>query len=210
MTQRQSIQTASIAALALACLAAASCGPLVQIGGKSSAASSLLLVEATAARSATPSAANGPTVAVELPQLPAMLQSLRLAVRISDSEIQYLTAANWAETPNRQVQRLFSDTLAARGLPVLDRGQASIQPEATLSGALREFTLDVRDPLKPVVRVRYDAQLSHPRQPRRPDLRRFEASEPVSSQLPADVAAALSRATNRLAAELADWTVANL
>ncbi len=190
-------------------LALAGCGPLVQIGAKGPPATSLLLVESTAPP-APASARQSPTIAVELPQLPAMLQSLRVAVRISDTEIQYLTAASWAETPNRQVQRLFSDTLVSRGLPVLDRNQPTARPEATLSGTLREFTLDVRDPLQPVVLVRYDAQLSHPGQERGPDLRRFEAREPVASQSPPDVAAALSRSTNRLAAELADWTVANL
>ncbi|GGI70912.1 hypothetical protein GCM10007973_04860 [Polymorphobacter multimanifer] len=188
----------------------AGCGPLVQIGAKGPPAVSLLLVEATATPTGVQAKPGSPTIAVDLPLLPAMLQTLRVAVRISDTEIQYLTAAGWAETPNRQVQRLFSDTLAARGLPVLDRSQVSPQPQATLSGALRDFTLDVRDPLQPIVRVRYDAQLSHPNQPRGPDLRRFEASEPVASQAPADVAAALSRAINRLAGDLADWTVANI
>lgn len=190
-------------------LAVPGCGPLVQIGAKFPPASSLLLIEADA-RPAPTVAATGPTLAVELPQLPAMLQTLRLAVRISDSEIQYLAAASWAETPSRQVQRLLADTLTARGIAVVDRGHASARADAALSGTLRDFTLDVRDPLAPVVRVRYDAQVGRSGTARPLGIRRFDASERVASQQPADVAAALSRATNRMALELADWTAASL
>lgn len=189
-----------------------SCGPIVQIGAKGPPAESLLLIEADAIPVETEGAGrlNGPTIAVELPQLPSMLQTLRLAVRTDANEIQYLSAASWAETPSRLVQRLLSDTLAARGMAVIDRSQASARPDAALSGTLRDFTLDVRAPGRSVVRVRYDAQLARPGEPRPLAIRRFEASEPAASEAPADVAAALSRATNRLAADLADWAGASL
>jgi cholesterol transport system auxiliary component len=196
----------------LAALLLGSCGPIVQIGAKSPPAEALLLIEADArpAGQDTPAAAlSGPTVAVELPQLPSMLQTLRLAVRTSDNEVQYLSAASWAETPSRLVQRLLSDTLAARGMAVIDRSQASARADAALSGTLRQFTLDVRGPA-PVVIVRFDAQLTRPGTARPLAIRRFDASEPVASEAPVDVAAALSRATNRLAADLADWTGASL
>jgi cholesterol transport system auxiliary component len=189
-----------------------SCGPLVQIGAKGPPAASLLLIEATpsAATPETPAQLNGPTIAVALPQLPSMLQTLRVAVRTDDNEIQYLSAASWAETPSRLVQRLLADTLSARGLAVIDRTQASARPDAALSGTLREFTLDVRGSGTSVVRVRYDAQLARFGAARPLAIRRFEAMEPVASEAPADVAAALSRATNRLAADLADWAGASL
>jgi cholesterol transport system auxiliary component len=202
-------RSAPLLALLLAQLLVSGCGPIVQIGAKGPPAESLLLVEATARPRPVPNASSQ-TVAVDLPQLPAMLQTLRLAVRISESEIKYLSAASWAETPSRQVQRLLADTLASRGLAVLDRSQASARPDATLSGTLRDFSLDVRDPGHPMVRVRYDAQLSRPGDPRPIGLRRFEASEPALDQTPAAVAAALARASNALAADLADWTATTL
>lgn len=196
----------------VAVLLLGSCGPIVQIGAKGPPAESLLLIEADAAPVETDGGGrlNGPTIAVELPQLPSMLQTLRLAVRTDANEIQYLSAASWAETPSRLVQRLLSDTLAARGMAVIDRSQASARPDAALSGTLRDFTLDVRSPDKSVVRVRYDAQLARPGEQRPLAIRRFEAIEPTASEAPADVAAALSRATNRLAADLADWAGATL
>jgi len=187
----------------------AACGPLVQIGAGGPAAESLLVVEADANVPATPNGL-GMTLTVELPQLPATLQTLRLPVRTSESEIRYLAGASWAETPSRQFQRLISDTLASRGMAILDRRQASNRPVASLSGTLRDFTLDVRDPLQPLVVVRYDAQLAKPGQREPVALRRFEAKEPVSSQNPPDVAAALGRAANRLAAEMADWASTSL
>jgi len=183
------------------------CGPLVQIGAGKAPPNSLLMIEAAAKPAASPTAL-AMTLTVELPQTPAMMQTLRLPVRTSDSEIRYLEAASWAEAPSRQFQRLLSDTLAARGMAILDRSQAATRPVASLSGTLRDFTLDVRS--APKVVVRYEAQLSKPGQPTPVALRRFEMTEPVSSQQPADVAAALGRAANRLAEELADWTSASL
>lgn len=188
-------------------LIAAGCGPIVQIGAGKASPNSLLMVEADAKPAQSPDGL-AMTLTVELPQTPAVMQTLRLPVRTSDSEIRYLEAASWAESPSRQFQRLISDTLAARGMAILDRSQAATRPVASLSGTLRDFTLDVRG--TPMVVVRYDAQLSRPGQPTPVALRRFEATEQISSQQPADVAAALGRAANRLAAELADWTSASL
>jgi cholesterol transport system auxiliary component len=193
--------------LLLLALALAACGPLVQIGAGRPIADSLLVIESTAKPQPSPNTL-GMTLTVELPQLPATLQTLRLPVRTSDSEIKYLSGASWAESPNRQFQRLLSDTLASRGMAILDRSQAATRPSASLSGTLRDFTLDVRT--RPMVVVRYDAQLSRPGQPTPIALRRFEVTEPVADQSPAEVAAALARAANRLATELADWTGASL
>lgn len=193
--------------IAMAAFTVAGCGPLVQIGAKSPPAEALLLVEATVATAPQAQVAvKGPTLTVDLPQLPSPLQTLRVAVRTSENEIQYLTAASWAETPNRLLQRLIADTLTGRGVAVIDRSRANAVADAALSGTLREFTLDVRNPSAPMVIVRFDAQLTRAGTARPLGIRRFDASEPVRSEAPVDVAAALSRASNRLAAELANWT----
>ena len=124
----------------------------------------------------------------------------------SATEVTYLVGAAWAEQPNRQFQRLLADTLTANGLAVVDLRQSGIAPARTLTGTLRDFGLDVRDPGNPVVRVRYDAQLAATRNPAAGvGLRRFEASVPASSQTPTAVAAALNLAANQLAAEVAAW-----
>lgn len=182
------------------------CGPLVQIGGNAKAPASLLTLTATAA----PRAPGGPvrsadTIAVEVPAVPAALQTLRLPVTTSATEVTYLTGATWAEQPARQFQRLLADTLAAAGQPVVDLRQGNITSARTLTGTLRDFGLDVRDPAVPVVRVRYDAQIAAPRAAE-VALRRFETTEPVANETPVAVAAALNRASNRIAADIADWS----
>lgn len=186
-------------------LALVGCGPIVQIGGNAKAPESLLTIASTA----TPRPYAGPTrladtLAVALPTVPATLQTLRLPVTGSASEVRYLAGATWAEQPNRQFQRLLADTITASGTPVLDTRQPAVSPARLLSGTLREFGLDIGG--APQVRVRFDAQLAAPRAPDgRIGIRRFEASEPVGDQSPAAVAAALNRAANRVAGEVADW-----
>jgi cholesterol transport system auxiliary component len=198
-------------------LALSACGPIVQIGGNAKPPASLLTLHATA----TPRPYAGPsnraeTIGVELPGTPATLQTLRLPVNTTASEVAYLAGATWSEQPNRQFQRLLADTLAAAGLAVIDVRQSHVAPARTLTGVLRDFGLDVADPANPVVRVRFDAQIASAQianaqiaNARSPQpillLRRFEAVEPAIDQRPAAVAAALNRAANRMAGEISEW-----
>jgi cholesterol transport system auxiliary component len=182
------------------------CGPLVQIGSTDKPPVSLLTLSATT----PPAAYAGPaptsaTIAVEVPAVPLPLQTLRLPVTTSAIEVRYLTGATWAEQPNRQFQRLLADTLAGKGVPVLDPRQTRTPPARTLTGTLSRFGLDVSDPASPVVRVRYDAQLGASRTAPTVMLRRFDAEEPVAAQTPVAVAAALNRAANRVAVDVAAW-----
>lgn len=187
-------------------LTLAGCGPLVQIGGNAKPPVSLL----TLTTSASPRDYSGParvtdTVGVETPTTPAALQTVRIPVTTTATEVTYLVGASWAEQPARQFQRMLADTLAAGGVPVVDVRQSVVAPARLLSGTLREFGLDVRDPGAAVVRVRYDAQLAGGRTPNGVNLRRFEASEAAPDQTPVAVAAALNRAANRVAGEVAGW-----
>jgi cholesterol transport system auxiliary component len=196
---------ATILALLLAA-GLSGCGPLVQIGGNAAPPASLLTLSATT----PPAAYAGPvpttaTLAVEVPAVPAALQTLRLPVQTNATEIRYLVGATWAEQPNRQFQRLVADTLAARGIAVVDPRQSRTPPARSLGGTLASFGLDVTDPANPVVRVRYDAQLGGSRSATTVMLRRFDAVEPVTAQTPVAVAAALNRAANRVALEIAAW-----
>jgi cholesterol transport system auxiliary component len=183
------------------------CGPLVQIGGNDKPPASLLTLTATtppAAAAAAP-VKRSETIAVELPGVPATLQTLRLPVTTSPTQISYLVGATWAEQPNRQFQRLLADTLSASGFSVIDNRQSPVAAAYSLTGTLRSFGLDVQDPANPVVRVRFDAQIVNPQAPLTVRLHRFETTEPAFDQRPATVAAALNRAANRIAGEVAAW-----
>ena len=184
----------------------AGCGPLVQIGSNAPSAASLLTLSATT----PPTPYVGPvpataTIGVETPGVPLTLQTLRRPVTTTAVEITYLVGAAWAEQPNRQFQRLLADTLAAKGFAVIDARQSRAAPARSLTGTLSSFGLDVTDPANPVVRVRYDAQFAGSRIAATVMLRRFDAVEPVSVQTPVAVAAALNRAANRVALDVAGW-----
>lgn len=184
----------------------AGCGPLVQVGGNAPPPQSLLVISATAKPAGDGWAGPvpvGSTIGVATPAVPAALQTLRLAVQTSSNEIAYLEGATWAEQPARQFQRLLADTLSAHGQAVVDTRTGSLPAARQLTGHLRVFTLDVTG--TPMVRVRYDAQLTGPTGNGLVSIRRFDASEPVASQQPAAVAAALNRAANRVAADVAAW-----
>lgn len=198
----------SLAALIAAVGTLGGCGPLVQIGGNDKAPPSLMSLRATAtpAAGAPTTSDRAATVLVLVPTVPGTLQTLRVPVATTDTEVAYLTGATWAEQPNREFQHVLADTIAARGVPVIDPHQASLAPGRTLSGVLSDFGLDVRNPSAVVVRVRYDATLSGT--PKTPfSIRRFEAVQPVASQNPTDVAIALNTAANAVATQVADWIV---
>lgn len=185
-------------------LALAGCGPLVQIGGNAPPPQTLLTLAATAAPRAFDAATPlGPTIAVDVPRVPMTLQTVRLPVTTSATEVSYLVGATWAEQPNRQFQQLLIDTLAARGHAVINRRETTVPPAQVISGTLRSFGLDVSTPGAAVVRVRYDAQLTA--KGAVVSLRRFDAAQPVTSQTPTAVANALNIAANNVAAEVADW-----
>ena len=203
---RRSLLVAVLGAAVLA-----GCGPLVQIGGNDKAPASLLALRATAVPAAGATLGTTDpraTVLVLVPAVPGTLQTLRLPVTTTDTTVEYLTGATWAEQPNREFQRVLADTLAAKGIPVLDPRQSTAAGGRTLSGTLLDFGLDVRNPAAAVVRVRYDAALtgvgakgSAPAFA----IRRFDASVPVATQTPTDVAVALNTAANQVAADVAAW-----
>lgn len=201
---------ASLAGLTMIATLAA-CGPLVQIGGNAKAPASLLALRATAVPPAdAASASSDPraTILVLVPAVPGTLQTLRLPVIVTDTTVEYLTGATWAEQPNREFQRVLADTIAAKGIPVIDPRQATAADGRTLSGTLLDFSLDVRNPAAAVVRVRFDAALTGIGATGAAGsfaIRRFDASVAVASQNPTDVATALNTAANSVAADVAAW-----
>lgn len=185
-------------------LALAGCGPIVQIGGNDKPPQALLTLNATATpRPYAGPGGLGPTIAVDVPRVPMTLQTVRLPVTTSATEVSYLAGASWAEQPNRQFQQLLADTLSAGGQSVINRRETVVQPARVISGTLRTFGLDVSSPGAAVVRIRFDAQLTA--QGAVVSLRRFDAVQPVSSQSPSVVAAALNVAANVVAADVSDW-----
>lgn len=179
------------------------CGPLVQIGGNVARPEALYTI--SAAYPAPAPAGQIPVdmakaVSIDVPQVPGALQTLRIPVVVSDTSIQYVREASWAEQPNRLFQRLLADTLVNNGIAVIDQRSSGKAGGRRLTGQLKAFGADVRDGR--LVRVRFDATLIGPDGVRQ---RRFEHDAPVARIDGAHVSAALNSAANAVAADVSRW-----
>lgn len=135
------------------------------------------------------------------PQAERKLDVLRVPVQVDATQIAYLQDAAWVERPARQFRHLLAETIRARGQRlVIEANDDTSGAKNMLAGRLIDMGYDARS-LSVV--VRYDAL--------RGDgkgavlTRRFEAIVPGVSPEPLAVGAALNRAANDVAAQVADW-----
>lgn len=137
---------------------------------------------------------------VTAPKLPRKLDTDRVPVQYDGTNIAYLTDAHWVEKPDRLMQRLLTETLAAGGgRLILDPFMAGGRQAETLNGELVEFGVDAD---RQEVVIIYDAVWTRGASVQK---RRFEAREPVGEVIPTNVAPAMGRAANRLAKDVAAW-----
>jgi cholesterol transport system auxiliary component len=140
-------------------------------------------------------------LAIYEPEVPAKIDVLRLPVQVSDTEVAYLDDAVWVEKPARLFRRLLAETVRVRtNRLVLDADDPGLSAQSRLRGVLREFGYDASSSS---VVVRFDAI-------RRNDegvieTQRFEAVESGVLPKAGPVGAALNRAANSVAREVADW-----
>ncbi len=193
----------------LSALLLCACGPMVQIGsGKDARPQVLYTISAApvAAQTdaATPAAATpidtGKAVSVATPTAPGALQTLRIPVSISDTEIQYVPAASWSEQPNILFQRLLANTLAAHGISVIDMRSTGRTASRRLTGQLQNFGVDLRQGRE--VHLRYDATLSTTTSVHQ---HRFERSAQIHQVDGAEITTALNQIANAIASDVAAW-----
>lgn len=193
--------TPFIRAIALAPFAALTLGGCISFGGK--APDSLLALRADAVPAQDVRSASAQTaLTVVIPSVPQQLRTPRVPVTTGGTQIAYLKDAQWVEAPARMFQRLLSDTLAARGdRLVLNETELITGPGELLAGDLVEFGIDADrgEGVVTFVAMRMTNDGTRIAQ------RRFSAREPVGTLNPANAGAALNRAANRVAAEIAGW-----
>ena len=151
--------------------------------------------------------ANGidqPVIAILTIDTPAKLDVLRVPVAVSDTEIAYLQEAFWIEKPARLFRRLVGETIRSRGKAmVVDGDNTATLATITLKGTLIDMGYDAPTSSAVVrfdaVRVDKDGKIS---------TRRFEARETGVIAETRAVGAALNVASNKVAAEVADWVAA--
>jgi cholesterol transport system auxiliary component len=165
---------------------------------------SLLSLRADAAPPANTQREGAVTSALTIlvPNVPQKLRTQRIPVQATATTIAYVQDAQWVEAPARLFQRLLSETVSARSTRlVLDESQYITGPGEVLAGELLEFGVDAARGEAVVV---YQA-VRLTGNGRTVAQRRFEAREPVAPIEAQAVGAALNRAANRVAADVASW-----
>lgn len=141
------------------------------------------------------------SITVITPAAAAVIAGPRVPVYQGPNAYAYVKDARWVETPARQFQALLTEALRAKGgRLVLDARQTTVDPGARLGGSLIAFGVDATTNQAVVT---YDAVLT--RGVEAAASRRFEARVPVTTIDALGSAAALDRAANQVASEVADW-----
>ncbi len=180
-------------------------GGCVSLGGEPPA--SLLTLSPEASAPVGPGIGSGtdqPVIAILTIDTPAKLDVLRVPVAVSDTEIAYLQEAFWIEKPARLFRRLVGETIRSRGKAmVVDGDNTATLATITLKGTLIDMGYDA--PTSSAV-VRFDAVRID--KDGKVTTRRFEARETGVLAETRAVGAALNTASNKVAAEVADWVAA--
>jgi cholesterol transport system auxiliary component len=170
-------------------------------GGKPPATLVTLTPEAAEPAQIVRSAAAGQAVTVMTPTIPKELAAVRVPVQVNYVDVQYVTSVQLVDTPDRLFQRLLAETIRrTTNRVVLDPNQTTLDPGLVVNGVLQHFGYDASTGQ---VVVTYDGSLSTGGG-NRVETRRFTATAPADGTA-ATVPAALNRAANQVALEVAKW-----
>lgn len=198
MTQTRT--TLRVAFAAAASLALTGC---LGLGGGKPPPSLLSLTPAKSAPAGTVASGTGGTaIMVMEPDTDKRLAVQRVPVQVSASSVAYLKNAMWVERPARLFRGLLAETLRAQagGRLVLEDDQAAPLIGTRLSGRLLDMGYDAQEM---AVVVRFDAFRTGPKG--EVATRRFESVVSGVSAKPDAVGAALNRAANDVAGQVAVW-----
>jgi cholesterol transport system auxiliary component len=170
-------------------------------GGKAPATLLTLTPEAPSAGEFTRAASAGQTVTVSTPIIAKELRTVRIPVRVSPTDVQYVTDAQWVDTPDRLFAQLLAETVRrTTNRVVLDPAMTGLDPGLIVSGELHSFGYDAATGQAV---VRFDGALST-EGGTRVEARRFEATAP-SDGTAQTIGPALNRAANEVSYEVANW-----
>ena len=147
------------------------------------------------------SAGAGEAVTIGVPAIGKELRSVRVPVQVSPTQVAYVTDLQWVDTPDRLFQGLLAETLRRRtSRVVLDPKTTTLDPGLTVNGQLHRFGFDAATGS---VIVEFDAAVSRAGGTA-VETRRFTATVPAAAE-PASLSAALNRAANQVALDVAAW-----
>lgn len=184
-----------------AALGACSVSSLLGGGGKAPTTLATLTPEAPDPGNIARNAAAGQAVTIQSPIIPNALRTVRVPVQVSPTDLQYVTGLQWVDTPDKLFQDLLEETVRrTTNRVVLDPNQTGIDPGIVLQGELDRFGYDAQTGQ---VVVAYTASLPTG-DGAQVQTRRFEATAPADGTGPS-VGAALNRAANEVARQVAQW-----
>lgn len=129
-------------AIMSALIALGACSPLVEIGGADGPPARIFDVSPLTA-SAGQTLEAPLVVLVEEPTSSSILDRDRIAVRLSNGEIQYLPNVRFAERPSRLIRRAIQSSLEqVDGLTALGRGALDIPSDYRLKLVVRDFQVN--------------------------------------------------------------------
>jgi cholesterol transport system auxiliary component len=182
-------------------LAACSLGGLMGGGAKPPTTLQTLTTEAPDPGPIARTAAAGKAVTMAVPVIPKELNTVRVPVQISPTDVQYVTNLQWVDTPDRLFQNLVAETVRrTTGRVVLDPDQTGLDPGLVLHGRLNRFGYDAQTGQVVVV---FDGSLEAAGGGQ-VETRRFTANAPADGTGPS-VGPALNRAANQVAQQIAQW-----
>ncbi len=144
---------------------------------------------------------------VTRPAAGALLAGQRIIVLPAGDRVSHYKGAQWSEPAPLLLRNRLLDALRSDGrLATLSSDDRMLQADFELDGELRAFQ-SVYQHGSPQVLLQLDLRLVQPATQRIIASRRFEQLQPVSgSALPA-VVSAFGQASDRLALQVADWSV---
>lgn len=190
-------------ALLLAAAALGGCSISSLLGGGSKVPPTLqtLTAEAPDPGSVVRNAAAGQAVTVLTPLIGNALNTLRVPVQVSPTDVQYVTGLQWVDTPDKLFQDLLEETVRrTTNRVVIDPNQTGLDPGVVLHGELEKFGYDAQTGQ---VMVAYNGSLSSP-DGTQVQTRRFVATAPADGTGPS-VGPALNHAANEVAQQVAQW-----
>lgn len=191
-----------VAPLALAiALGGCSIGGLLGGGAKTPASLLTLTPEAADPGQIVRTANAGQAVTIAIPVVAKELNTVRVPVQVSPTDVQYVPNLQWVDTPDHLFQELVSETVRrTTSRVVLSPRQAALDPGLLMTGTLQRFGYDAGTGQ---VIVQYDGSLST-EGGTRVEARRFTATVPADGSA-GTVGPALNQAANQVAAEVAKW-----
>ncbi|WP_049621926.1 ABC-type transport auxiliary lipoprotein family protein [Frateuria defendens] len=194
---------ARLASLAACCLLLGACSVLP----KAEAPTVYRLPAAPANDPDTTAAALPWALRIDTPLAGGGLDSARIAVLPGPDEITSYKGARWSDrAPVLLRDRLFDAFLASGRVPRLSVDDGNLQADLELGGSLRAFQSEYQDG-RPVVVIRYDAQLIRSGAQRILAARRFDVRVPAAGKEVPQVVAAFGAASDQLAAAVIPWTL---